>query len=132
MKRIVSTVLVLCLAAAAAHSASNAPVLTETACKMYKIALQSDNIGLRSSAIFELAKIRSNHSHADLCEYERVLKKMSTNDSIHMVRMNAQLTLIYLQENTLSDRIKVGSNEEPSAFYARLHKAICDDFYAAN
>ena len=131
MKRILSSAIVLCLAVGMAHAASNAPVLSVTAGKMYTTALKSENDGLRNSAIFELAKIRSKYHYIDLTGYEKALKKMSSSDSKEFIRLNAQLTLTYLQDKTLSERVKVQDGEDPLAFYTRLHEAICQEFYTA-
>jgi HEAT repeat protein len=131
MKRALFLAIVLCFTVVMAHAAANAPILTDAAGRMYIMALKSDNVGLRNSAIFELAKIRSQCDYVDLTEYEKVLKKLSSVDNNHLIRMNAQLTLTYLQDKELSDKIKVQDDEDPFAFYTRLHETINQDFYAA-
>lgn len=94
------------------------------AVKNYKFALKSENPGVRSSALYMLAQIKSRYPEANLGEFKSELGKLSRKDNDPLVRVHANLVLSYVSDDALAARIKPEGSEMQPAFYARLIETI--------
>jgi hypothetical protein len=90
----------------------------------YKLALKSDNAGVRSSALYMLALIKSRFPETNVSEFKGELGKISRKDDDPLVRVHANLLLSYFSDDSLSTRIKVDNPEASLAFYSQLIEEI--------
>lgn len=97
----------------------------------YKMALASENCGLRNDALHKIARMKSEYPGTDLSCFEPILKKMSVKDSDAMVRLNAQLTLTYLRDSAISEWVPTGKTETSFEFFNRLYQQMTSIFAAA-
>ncbi len=86
----------------------------------YKLALKSENPGVRSSAIYMLALIKSRYPEAQVAGIKGELGKLSRKDEDPLVRVEANLILSYLSSDSLMIRIKAADPTTPLDFYAQL------------
>ncbi len=97
----------------------------------YKMALASENCGLRNDALHKIARMKSEYPGTDLSCFEPILKKMAVKDSDAMVRLNAQLTLNYLRDNAISQWVPTQKIETSFEFFNRLYQQMTTIFAAA-
>jgi HEAT repeat protein len=86
----------------------------------YKLALKSNNPGVRSSALYMLALIKSRFPETNVSEVKAELGKISRKDEDALVRVHANLILSYLNSDSLLSKIKIENPEKPLAFYSQL------------
>jgi len=97
----------------------------------YKMALASENCGLRNDALHKIARMKSEYPETDLSCFEPILKKMAVKDADAMVRMNAQLTLNYLRDSAISEWVPTQKAETSFEFFNRLYQQMTTIFAAA-
>lgn len=90
----------------------------------YKASLKSDNPGVRKSALYQLARIRSSFPDIDLSEILPTMKRLCVKDKEPIVRVQANLTAVYLTDSTLVTWVKTDSGPDPQAFYNRVQTAM--------
>ncbi|HOC24809.1 MAG TPA: hypothetical protein PKJ13_05830 [bacterium] len=90
----------------------------------YKMALKSDNPGVRSSALYMLALIRSRYPEANISGFNGDLARISRKDADPLVRVQANLILTYLNSDSLHTKIRIADPEAPLAFYSELFTEI--------
>ena len=72
----------------------------EIAVKAYKDALNSDNIGVRNSALYQIAKLKKLTPEYKLSKFDKSLLSMTKKDDEGYLRVNAKL--VYLMLNSFS------------------------------
>ena len=87
----------------------------------YLMALKSDNPGLRLNAIYQIAQVKSTTPDADFKECLKELEKMAKKDKNNLVKVQANLTAVYLKDDTLSNRVKMVYKEAPADFFKRVY-----------
>ncbi len=97
----------------------------------YKMALASDNCGLRNDALHKIARLKSEYPGTDLSCFEPILKKMAAKDADTMVRLNAQLTLTYLSDEAMAAWVRTDKTETAFDFFNRLYQEMTHVFAAA-
>lgn len=120
MKKLINMTLMVVLLAAAANAKPNLDKV-ETAVKGYVVALNSDNAGLRHSALYNLAVIKAEYPEIDFSNLDRQLQKMSTKDEYPLIRLHADLTRTYLKDNSLQSKVQVEANGNPVDFFKNLY-----------
>jgi len=95
----------------------------DKALKAYKIALEDGNIGLRSSALFRIAQVKSEYPETDFSAIENTLKKISRSDKSVMVKVQADLVLKYIQNDALSVNA-IEAQENSVLFFNQLYDAV--------
>jgi len=90
----------------------------------YVRALQSDNMGVRQSALYQLARIKSRFPEVDLSNTVDQIAQLSKKDEEPVVRVQASLILVYLQDRELLQTIKPDSPADPVNFYNQVHVAV--------
>jgi hypothetical protein len=95
----------------------------------YAMALKSDNAGLRDSAAYQIAIIKSEYPDVDFTVIERVLNKVAKSDQSSLVRIHASLTLTYLQDAKLAQKVKPENPENSLEFYNKLHSELFSSFF---
>jgi hypothetical protein len=121
MKRILAVAMAVVIATgmARAQEKTNMPTRAKLAklVQAYKMALNSENVGVRSSALFQLAKIKSRYPSCDLSELMSPVERLSKKDAEPILRVQANLTFVYLGDETLAQKIKTGEPDDPIVFY---------------
>jgi hypothetical protein len=97
----------------------------------YIMALKSDNAGLRDSAAYQIAIIKAAHPEVDFTIVEKVLNRVAKNDESSLVRIHADLTLSYLQDAKLAQKVKPANPEDSLEFYNKLHSELYSSFFTA-
>jgi len=90
----------------------------------YRMALKSENVGVRQSAVYHLAQLKSRYPGLDLSGFQGELKKLETRDSNAIVRIHAGLTRLYLTDERLAKQIKVEDPDSSVAFYNQVHEML--------
>jgi hypothetical protein len=129
MKRILATVMILMAAMLSFAQSSDHPEMTDRAKAKriilgYERALQSDNMGVRQSALYQLARIKSRFPQVDLLNTMDKVAQMSKKDEEPVLRAQASLTLVYLQDKELMQSIKPDVPSDPVDFYNQVHVAV--------
>lgn len=100
----------------------------ENAVNGYMQALKSDNPGLRSSALHNLARLKSDYPELKLDIVDDTLLNISEKDQLMLLRVHAKLTFLYLNDAKLAKMIKVKETQDPQQFFIDLHEQIHDSF----
>lgn len=96
----------------------------ERAIQGYYMALKSDNNGLKNDAIFQLSRLKSTFPDLDLSQAVKELRKAIKTEKNPLVRMHADLAIIYLNDNSLAKILKIEQDEDSMTFFTRLHTKI--------
>jgi len=102
----------------------------ENAISGYIQAIQSDNSGLRHSAIYQIARLKTHYPDKDYSRVEHLLNKVSTSDKVAIIRVHANLVCNYLKSSHI-----IGTrsgNEDPMFFFNTLHQELNQDFIKDN
>lgn len=102
----------------------------EKAIKAYKLSLDSENAGVRRSALLGLAQVKSTAPSADVREVFGKLAKMSEKEDLDYIRVNAELIYIYLNNADLQEKVKLESFENADSFFKELYNAINNQYLA--
>lgn len=121
------TIIILAIVAIAATSFAAAPQLDKSkldkAIQAYTVALNSDNPGLRNSALHQLAVLKNKYPEANLTSIERVINRLAKQDKNLSVRLNANLISQYLLDEDLATKVNpviIDSN----AFFSELYTQV--------
>ncbi|MBN1780376.1 hypothetical protein JW948_04565 [bacterium] len=87
----------------------------------YIQAIQSDNSGLRYSAIYQVAQLKNAFPNEDFSRVERVLERVSKRDNQAVIRFHAGLVADYLK-NGNTNGVRVKSDDDPMIFFNALHQ----------
>lgn len=98
----------------------------DKALQMYNIAIKEGNVGLQSSAMFQIAQVKAQYPEANFSEIEKTLKKVSRSDENVVVKVRADLVLKYLQKSDLDVDMK-NTKENEVLFFDRLYDAVMSD-----
>ncbi len=101
----------------------------EQAEKAYKLALQSDNAGVRNSALKQIVVLTSQYPDFDAYEFTSLLKKMSNKDDKAYIRVNAKMTLDLLKDKDLIEHIDT-EEIDPKVFFNDVYNKL-NNFFAA-
>ena len=129
MKRLIIILTVLVLGASI-HATEISDSKLSTAQKMYVQGMKADNIGLRCSAIFRIAEMKSYFPEISTKRVEKILQKAAQKDQSSLVRTYAALTLVYLKDSKLNQIVKVAPKQVSLDFYQKLQQAIYTNTYA--
>ena len=105
-----------------AQSAGKSPVCQ--AMEGYMLALKSDNPGLRLNAIYQIAQIKSTQPEVDFSACLKNLEKLAKDDKYNLVKIHASLTAVYLQDDSLCQKIKTVYKEDPAEFFKRVYNEM--------
>jgi len=123
MKRVLIAMWLM-IAAGCLWASPNAMDREAMAIKGYIAAIRSNNVGLRMDALHKVARLKSERTEADVAALEQVLKRAARNDENPLVRLNAQLTLSYLQDKALRARVVTDKDEDSVTFFNRLYREV--------
>lgn len=84
-------------------------------------SLKSENEGVRFWSLFLLARLKSDAPEMDLSQFNRALNRMTDRDEEELLRVNAKMTYLYLNEPELVKSVRVLDRENPLVFYAQLY-----------
>lgn len=96
----------------------------DKAIKGYTAALQSNNTGLKCDVLHKIAQLKCECPGTDVAGFVPALKKMSINDQNVMIRLRAQLTLAYIQNDALATCVKTQRAEPAEVFFSRLFQEV--------
>lgn len=119
MKKMIYAVLFSVLTAGATLAQDN-QIDWAKAVEGYRMALKSDNAGLRYSAMHQLALLKSRHPEVNIEPVNNDLKKLIAREEYTSIRLRAELTRVYLNDKALADTVKAGDFENPTTFYNTL------------
>jgi len=121
------TIIILAIVALAATCFAATPQLDkkslDKAIQAYTMALNSDNPGLRNSALHQLAVLKNRYPEANFTTIERVIERLAKQDKNVSVRLNANLTYQYLLDEDLATKVKPVAID-PTAFFSELYTQI--------
>ncbi|GEM_PF-526704 len=100
------------------------PAKLAVAVDNYKMALRSDNSGVRSSALYMLALIKSRYPEVNISGFNSDLARISRKDADPLVRVYANLVLTYLNSDSLHTKVRIVDPYAPLAFYSELFTEI--------
>lgn len=118
-----SLILGIAIFLAATVSAAEYTVDIDQALDRYVTALKSFNTGVRHNAVFQIVQLKSDHPDMNADKAVRALEGLRRKDRNPLVRMHAELAIIYLKESRF-ENVKVVDRENPMDFFSRLHDAI--------
>ena len=123
MKKLMNVSLIFVLLAGLVNAKPSLDKI-DTAISGYVQALKSDNAGLRHSALYQLALIKSEYPEINFDYVDRQLEKMSKKDKFNLIRLHANLTRAYLQDSDLQAKVKVEKSDNPVDFFKNLSQEI--------
>lgn len=94
----------------------------------YEASIKSDSPGVRSSAIYQIAQMKYARPDDDFSSFEWTLARVAKNDPSPLIRIHAELTLVYLQDAKLRNKIKADSELEMNDFYNQLYNEMYSSF----
>ncbi len=127
MKRILVLAIVAVAVLSVSVQAKEAPVTTdkiEKIIKLYKESLKVDNEGVRQSTLYQLARIKVDYPWADLSGIAKDVERVSQKDASATVRIQANLTLAYLTEEGLSQKVQPLVPDEYAGFYNKVQSEL--------
>ena len=130
MKTTMITLTGLMLVASAVFANIESHEVLDQAVHNYTNALKSDNPGVRNSALYQIVCMKNVHPEANYAPIKKVVKKMADKDDNALVRVHAKLTLLYIDDPDLSNKVRTVRGEEDIQFFQRLHNEIHKSFYS--
>ena len=128
MKRIVFWVVAALVMTVAAQAREPSRTIdqkrVEKAFEMYKRALQSENLGVRKSSIYFLAKMKSLNPEVDFKPVIKQIGKMSRNDKEPVIRVQAGLALAYFKDPILQEKIEPKDPNDSTEFFNQLYTQL--------
>ena len=128
MKRLWISVVVVMIAATLAYGQKKPDCPNKErlakALEGYKDCLKSDNVGVRASALYQLAKLKCCYPALDLSEMIASLDRVSKKDKDALVRVQANLTCAFIADDSLAMKVKVAAGSDPIEFYNQLQTAL--------
>jgi hypothetical protein len=92
-----------------------------TVLRNFELALTSDNNGVQFWSMFFISRLKSDDPSLDLTRFNRTLNRLIDRDDDELIRVNAKMTYLYLNEPELSKKVRVLDRENPLIFYAQLY-----------
>lgn len=126
MKRLLSAIFVIAILATAGYSADNkvSEKTLQMAEKAYSKSLNSDNAGIRASALYNIAKMKSRFPNYDFEKLEKSVVELAKKDSDSLIRANANLTYIYMNSPELAKNVKISDTENPLMFFNEVYNTL--------
>ena len=100
--------------------------IMDKAVQNYKVCLESRNEGVRTSALYQLAKIKSAYPQLDLTALEKNVSNLAKNDKSPLVRVNASITKAILTNELPTGQIET-SNNDPDEYFGDYYKNIIEN-----
>lgn len=127
MKKLMIVFVLLIIFTAASFAGNSNPIdnKLQKATNGYIDALQSENPGIRNSALHQLTVLKAKYPNYDLTKVAKQVKKLSKNDSELLIRVNAHLTYRYLTNMELGDKIDTNTID-PKSFFKDLYGQVSD------
>ncbi|HPG40134.1 MAG TPA: hypothetical protein PLP19_10220 [bacterium] len=129
MKKALTIIAVLALLTGAGFAKTNTLSKDKLALavKSYKIALNSENAGVRNSALYQIAVLKASYPELNLNELDRVLLNVTNKDSVGFIRVNANLTRLLLNDKNLTNAVTV-ETVDPTEFFSGLYTKLADSY----
>lgn len=129
MKKILTIVSVLALVASTGFAKPDtlSKEKLDMAVKSYKVALTSDNAGVRNSALYQIAILKTIYPELNTNELDRVLVHVTNKDSVNFIRVNANLTRLLLNDKELTNSVNV-ETIDPSEFFSGLYSKLANSY----
>jgi len=96
----------------------------DAALTSFKQAINSNNAGVRYSALYQIARLKSDHPDYNLNDFKDILLIRSQTDNNNLVRIHALLTYLYINSKDLPKKIVAANPEDPMPFYTSLHQEL--------
>jgi len=90
----------------------------------YRECLRSENVGVRTSALYQLAKLKSCYPALDLSEMIQDVNRLCQKDKEPLVRVQANLTYAYVTDDSLSAKVKTEVEGNPVEFFNRIQTEL--------
>lgn len=90
----------------------------------YKECLKSENLGVRTSALYQLAKLKSCYPALDLSEMMLAVDQVCKKDKEPIVRAQANLTYAYIVDDSLCAKVKTMATDTPVEFFNRVQTEL--------
>ncbi len=90
----------------------------------YKVCLKSENLGVRTSALYQLAKLKSCFPDLDLSEVMLAVDQVCKKDKEPIVRAQANLTYAYIADDSLCAKVKTLAADTPVEFFNRVQTEL--------
>ena len=84
-------------------------------------SLSEDNNGVQFWAMFHIAKLKSENPELNLDRFEWPLNRILERENSELIKVNAKMTLLYINSNELANQVKVVDIENPLLFYTQLY-----------
>lgn len=124
--KIAAVVMMALMLVVSAFAKENETVRIEKAQKGYVQALKSDVIGLRNNTLLQIVKLKSSYTNANLNEVSGLLKKMANNDSEMVLRTNAHMTLMIVENPHMANWINPYEYENPNDFFDKFYLKMAE------
>jgi hypothetical protein len=124
MKTITTMALALLSLLASAFSQEFDKKAFDKALTNYQSAMQSESPGIRSSAIYQIAQMKSQRPGEDFSSVAPALVKVAKNDPNPLIRVHAELTISYLFDDDLTKKIKADEGLDMNDFYNKLYNEM--------
>jgi hypothetical protein len=127
MKRIVVLALIALAVVSASAQVKYKPVDAAAISKIlghYKNSLKAENDGIRQSTLYQLARIKADYPWANLAGIMDDVKRVSKKDKSETVRIQANLVLAYLKDDSLSKKVQPEVPDEYAGFYSRIQAEL--------
>ncbi|MBN2012058.1 hypothetical protein JW960_22205 [candidate division KSB1 bacterium] len=134
MKKIIGTLLFSLLLANMGLAKSHSDQKLETAKQMYAKALKSENDQIRLSAVYLIAQFKYLHPEMNFGTIEKQLYKMALKDESDYIRANAMMTLIYMNDANLRQKVKASPQTELDdykTFYNKIYTEASNSYWAS-
>ncbi len=86
-------------------------------------ALESDNIGLKNSAMFQLTKLKFQYPDYNMAKVEKVIAKLEKNDNSSIIRINANLVKTIMKENPKESTVFITAPDHRE-FFNNLYSTL--------
>jgi len=104
----------------------------EQAKKCYLNALDSENQGVRDSAILQVVKVKVKYPDENYQTIIRKLQKLSKRDDVFYIRTHAYLACEFFKHPELAQMINPADYQVPAFFFDQLYQKITESPLAMN
>ena len=130
MKAMVKFLVVITVLVAVSVSFAKAPLTQpdlNLAKKSYLNALDSDNAGVRNSAMFQIIKLKATYPDENVKAYVNKVKKISENDPFYSMRSHAHLTMMFLENSELAKLVNPEDYPDPDSFFNSFYTKLTEN-----
>jgi hypothetical protein len=93
----------------------------------YADALKSDVTGLRNNALLQIVKMQSDYQDVEFSKLKKIVKQMSKDDPFLVLRTNAHMTMIIMENPLLANLVDAYDYEDANQYFDTFYLKLAEN-----